>query len=204
MRSRYALLTLLFCTAIFATPFQAAIDFSGGIEGPVTPVNLAFYGSVFTVGSDPILVSALGLHVVADPSGGIVRIYKNGTQTDLVTATVDSNDLLSDDGRYRFETFTPVLLQANTSYVVISHFNNGQRIIRHATGLTTQAGITFLGARAGGTAVPYPVGDGEAGGPYLVPTFEFTIQSSTPEPSTMGLFAIAFLAAGVMKVRRRQ
>jgi len=165
-------------------------------------VNLAYYGSSFTVGSDPILVTALGLFVTSTPPSGVVRIYRNGTNTNLAAATVDTNDLLSDDGRYRFEAITPITLQPGMSYTVIAHYDGG-RLVRHAAGLTTQTGITFLGARAGGSGVPFTFGDGEGNGPYLGATFEFTIASPVPEPSTTGLFAIAFLAVVVRKVSSR-
>jgi hypothetical protein len=201
MQTRYALLTLLVCPALFGAPFLPGIDFSGGTQGLVTAINLDFYGSSFTVGADPILVTALGVSSVSN--GGIVRIYRNGIQTTLATATIDLTDLLSDDGRIRFEDITPLALLPLTSYTVIARINDGDFLLRQATGMTIQPGITFLGARAGGALVPYPAVDGDAKGPYFGPTFQFTIQPQVPEPSTLGLVAIGLLAALAKKCRRR-
>ncbi|MCX6623121.1 MAG: PEP-CTERM sorting domain-containing protein [Acidobacteria bacterium] len=180
--------------------FVTAVDYSGSTSLLITSFSIPRLGYTFTVGSNPVNVVALGLNVGSTALGANVRIYRNGTTTNLLSATINNSDSLSGDGRFRYETVSPYTLLASTSYTILADLPNSVTVRAHATGITTVSGITFVAARGGGSGVPFPLNDGSGNGPYFGPAFE--LQAAVPEPSSFSLIGIAILAAGLWKARK--
>lgn len=178
----------------FSTPAKAdinpSLDFSGG---SVQDVPGAFsLGYQFTVGSLPFEVTAVGLWSGTLATGETVRIFEDGTTTNLLSQSISASDPLSSSGKYNYVTLaTPVLLQANTTYNLLADLNPGNKVVLQVSAFSNDPDISYV----------KPVGDYGSGlflsddnvhlGPYFGGTFEgHTVAvGAVPEPSSTLLFA---------------
>lgn len=193
----------------FAGVGQAQADFIPGI----TFTNATFSngsasftaGSAFTVGVNNIAVTALGLE---NRSFNVntsltVRIYQDGTSTDLVTASVlVAGPTSATDPRFNYTVISPLVLNANTKYEIVVDIPDAVTLIGiFSTGVTSLPGVTYDNAVGITPVGGFPTSDALAGGPYFGPTFEFT---AVPEPTTWALIGVGAIGASVYAWRKKR
>jgi PEP-CTERM motif len=208
---RFCLAITLACLVLFTgTAPDARADFIPSLN--FTSGNTGFFngpgtlGSVFTVGPSAITIDAFGMENVSIPPGNTVRIYQFGTTTDLATQVVTGSDPISTtDPRYHYHTLaTPLVLTANTQYVILMDINN-QNVTFLDTGITSDPRITFNSSvESVGATGAHPTTDQQAFGPYFGPTFEIQAASAAPEPTSLSLLAIGTAGLLGFSWRRRK
>jgi PEP-CTERM motif-containing protein len=191
--------------------FVPAFDFSGGTS--VQAMSNITIGSAFTVGSQNVNVTAVGVNSQTFSTGPfpfvIVRIYQDGTTTNVLNTTVSNTSALSNNGNYLFTSVTGVTLTANTTYeivedVVFSHSFGGMTYVTGASVTPNSAsGVTF-GNAVGDLSSnnTFPTTDTLGLGPYFGPAFQTT--AAVPEPSSLVLGSIAAGGLAVAGWRRRR
>ena len=96
------------------TPLVLAVDYTG--NPPISSATGTF-GYSFTIGNSALTIDALALFAAAFPDPQTVRLWKDGTSTNVVSATILPTDPTTTTGHYyRYHAITPVTLQANTTY----------------------------------------------------------------------------------------
>jgi hypothetical protein len=185
--------------------FQPAFDFSNPRVTLTTTAGSAAFGYSFTTGTSPVILDALGLlvltHTPSAPPGTTVRIYQNGTMTNLASVSISTSDptftsLLGNT--YAYKAISPLTLMANTTYDIVfdSVVNNGA----NASLTTVSNSPTMVTIGSGRFGPPFPTSDLIGLGPYFGPTFE--IATTVPEPASMTLFGIG--AVGVLSYAWRK
>ncbi|HEY3378553.1 MAG TPA: glycosyl hydrolase family 28-related protein, partial [Armatimonadota bacterium] len=145
---------------------------NGGARNNIT----GCFGYEFTVGSQPLIVRALGRSVAT--SGGmanshVVNIWQVSNQTCVASATVTSTSP-GDVYGYKFATLgTPVTLAANTTYRIVSDETNaGDKWLDLSTVTGYKAIASITQAVSGTTQGAYPTTTaGSANSVYGAPTF---------------------------------
>ncbi len=160
-------------------PFSPGVDFNGGR-------GLNFAGAAYTLGysfttqANPVTIDALGLHTIST-ANQVVRIYQDGTSTNIASVTVSSTDPVSaatPNGRtFRYHAITPVTLLPNTTYSIVVDSTAG--FIYCPGTATTDSNIVFGTGRASTqSSTLFPGSDGFGEGPYFAPAFR--IQPTSP------------------------
>ena len=179
----------------FAAPNPNQLGSQNGFSGTI--------GEEFTVGSQPIEVTALGAFDSASDgltTSIVVSIYDVGTQQSVGTLTLGPGTVVLNDG-YRFADATALnlTLAPNTSYrIAASGFNganpNGNVNFGDPVPVTDNGGgliASFGGSYYDLSASTYPntldssTSTGQSGFPqYLGGSFQF---NAVPEPSTWAM-----------------
>jgi hypothetical protein len=162
------------------------------------------FGEIFTVGADPITVSALGAYdaggdgFVSD--GGIeVGIFREADDALLVSTFVQSSDTLLDD--FRYASISDVVLNSNTAYRVVAVSRSD--LYNSNQGYTVNPAITLTGTGYCSTTVLTSCDSNDASGVLFMANFQFGA-GAVPEPSTWALMILGFGAAGAMARARRR
>ena len=103
------------------------------------------FGVVFTVGDAPIIVDSLGAYDAGNngfvTAGGLpAGMYRESDGVLLASTTVTSADPLID--RFRYGAITPILLEANTTYRVVTV--NRDDLYNNTVTLGTDPAVTFI------------------------------------------------------------
>lgn len=187
--------------------FSSATQYFGwGSDGYYRAYGTLIVGSQFS--SDiPLTIDAIGLWEygpAGGPQAGDVRIYQDGTSTNLAFATTSTSDstvsTLTGIGGYQYDAITPITLQPNTLYDIVADLGATGYAIDGVgtTVVSNDPDVTYVGPVS---AVPgfgdseYPSSDNVANdgvaGPWFGPTFEVEpAGASAPEPSSFVLLGI--------------
>jgi hypothetical protein len=179
--------------------FIPAIDYSSettglGVGQPFT------LGYSFTTGATPLTIDALGLLSATAPNGQTVRIYVDGTTTNLITpVAIPSNAPVSTSPQgntYAYEAITPLILMPNTTYDIVVDLNAGDAAAETSTPVVNNPDITFGSGRLTNQGAGlFPTTDFIGQGPYFGPTFEVA-PTAAPEPASLTLLGSG--AAGLV------
>ncbi len=181
--------------------FTAAADLIVAAQGGIGLTETIGYK--FTVGATPLVIDALGLN---SGTGSLsftvpVHLWLDGTAIDLASVGINTSDPLSSVQaggtlQYRYEAITPLLLAANTTYVI---------------GADVQS---FQGAAFGGTVVQdsritvgptiseastHPTANSDSLPQHFGPSFQI---SAVPEPSSIGLIGLSLLGSILLRRTR--
>jgi hypothetical protein len=137
------------------------------------------------------------------PGGQTVRIYKNGTSTNLASVVIPSNapvSSLMNGHSFAYEPLsTPLTLLPNTTYDIVADLFANNGFISHATTVVNVPDIT-VGAGLAGLFGTFPTN-----GPFGIdfgPAFDVV-----PEPASLvlaftGIGSIGLLGCGWRRRRR--
>ena len=195
-----------------AAPHASKADFVPGIDftnGDLMTVGFdTAFGYSFKTGSAPLIIDALGLLDGTPPNGQTVRIYKDGTTTNLASVMIPSNAPVSsamNGHSFAYEPLsTPLNLLPNTTYDIVADLfglPTGDMFYANTTPVVNVPDIT-VGAGRQGDPGTFPTSDlGQGHGIAFGPTFEVT-----PEPASLVLaFAgLPFLGFTWLRRRRKQ
>lgn len=196
---------------VFISPTAARADFlpsvSVGNGSQATAPGTFTLGYQFSVGALPYLVTAVGLWESTPPSGQLIRIYEDGTTTNILSQAILASDPLSDDGMFRYVNLaTLVLLQANTVYNLVVDVSPGDQIRALGTITSNDSNITYIkpvGDISFGGGI-FPTADNVNLGPYTTATFQGAPaeRNAVPEPTSAVLFMVG--ASLICLARRRR
>lgn len=202
----------LVTTTTAQTGILPAIDFDGSAgsrgDGPF------MVGNLFTVGSVSLQVSALGVQDyggagVANTDGFFnsprdVGLWNAAGTSLLARASVTSTDPLT--GTYRYASITPIVLSANTQYLIGALVGAGYEWFGDsftAASYSGSPGLITLGPSrfASGGSFTAPLQDGNTSG-AVTGRWAPANMLVVPEPSALSLFAVGLV--GVVLRRRRR
>jgi hypothetical protein len=146
-------------------------------------------GMSLYVGSQPVVVSALGRIVVASNSSvHVVKIVTASTGNDLTSVSVPTSGGTAGTFTY-VNLATPVTLSANTTYYILSQETAaGDQWYSSDTTAQTTTDATLAGAVWGGAA-PYSLVSGTSGHLFVPVDFQYTISVSlSVSPTAVNLF----------------
>jgi hypothetical protein len=196
---RLALLAAVACVWGCALPgtgrveagFVPTIDFATETTG-LSWNRTVTVGYSFTTGSAPLTIDAVGLPTYTSPNGQTVRLYVDGTTTNLITPeAIPSNAPVSTSPLghiYAYEAITPLTLDPNTTYDIVADLNAGDAEALTTTPVVNNPDITFGSGRSALGNGEFPTVDDQAIGPNFGPTFGVT--TATPEPASLSLLGI--------------
>jgi hypothetical protein len=185
--------------------FIPAIDFTSGLAFGGLGGYSAGYS--FTTGNSPVVIDAVGLLSATPPNGQTVRIYVDGTTTNLITpVAIPSNAPVSSPSNghsYSYEAITPLTLMPNTTYDIVADLFNGDGADIDPTTIVNVPDITIGAARAAFGSGLFPTGDGSGigGSAFFGPTFEAT---ALPEPASLTLLGLGVAGIAGYAWRRRR
>lgn len=192
-----AVAAALFCTTVAAAPMAAfTVSSPGGFYND----DDYSLGWKFTVGSNSIQVVKLGLFrelVGFGPKD--VGIY--GMDGGLLgSASVSAADAL--DNFYRYVDIAPLILSANTSYVIAGQFTRNQgNYAYNPGGFTVSPDLSFDENRyVASTALAFPTLSDQGVIGYFGPNFQYE-SAPVPEPGTYLLFAAGFSLLAARRFR---
>lgn len=205
---------LLVSAGFVKADFISAFTFS-------TPSSNAFgadstAGSAFTPTSS-ITINSLGVASFTfgqGPSSITVRIYADGTTSDLVSQVVLNTDPVSTDTKYIYHNIAPLILNGGTKYDIVADYalnpfplgdnaHNSLGVFETISG----SGVTFNNAVSSASGIgQHPTTDtilffGSPLGGYFGPTFQI---QAVPEPSSLLFCSVAatILAFGCWRRRK--
>lgn len=200
---------LLVPAGVAKADFVSALTFTGASGGAFGAD--ATVGSAFTPAS-AITIDAVGVSNATfsqGPSSITVRIYADGTTTDLLSQAVLSNDPVSTTPRYIYHNVTPLVLNGGTKYDIVADYaiNPGDNshnllgILQTVSG----SGVTFNNSLSANGIGQHPTTDvftifGQPEGGYFGPTFQI---QAVPEPSSL-LLCVAAATTGAFGYWRRR
>ena len=205
----------LSCAANFHAHANTILtDAGSGLAGTVSGGN---FGYDFTVGSTPLMITALGLwdgpnsnlgNAVGDgfASAHVIGLWDNsGNLLAQATMLIGATDTLM--GEFRYSSVLtptnpgPVILAANTTYVLGAAFAPRDPDPLRLTLPTFDSAVSSGNARSSVGSFGFPT-DNEGTGAYVGPNAIFTLQSNgVPETGTTAvLMAIAMVI--LLAVRR--
>ena len=198
-------LALLFALGLWtpqpagATPMHTAPTAGGAFDSTLT------IGFEFTVGPDPVEITALGIQTSGignSPTRGVGLWELDGTP--LATVLVEQANDPTSDGYTWGALGSPVLLQANTTYVIAARTDNTTYSFELLTNnLLDPAFSLGAGRWATGSFAndPNPAFAANSDATYWWPhaNAQFSV---VPEPSTALLLALGL--AGISAHRRRR
>jgi hypothetical protein len=165
-------------------------------------------GEVFTVGSSPITVTALGAYDAGGdgfvtPGGLPVGIFRESDRVLLASTTVQSSDPFR--ALYRYHTITPLTLLANTTYRVVAV--NEEDLYATSTKLSVNRAITHNSYGYCNTTVLTLcndfTGNENVFGVFMA-NFHFGV-GSIPEPESWVTILIGLVAiGGALRTARRK
>jgi hypothetical protein len=165
-------------------------------------------GYSFTTGSAPLTIDAVGLPTFTSPNGQTVRIYVDGTTTNLITPeAIPSNAPVSTSPLghiYAYEAITPLTLDPNTTYDIVVDLNAGDAEAQTMTPVVNNPDITFGSGRSAKGNGEFPTGDTEHIGPNFGPTLGVTTATATPEPASLTLLGLGSAGLAGYGWRRRK
>jgi hypothetical protein len=173
------------------------------LSGTVSSFSTGYtYGLGFTVGSQPISITALGMWDESDNGvGGSNQVgLWTAAGSPLTSITISSGTGSAQFiNHFRYENITPVTLNANTTYIL--GFYNASNDFMYAgssSTFTLSSEVTFVGTGAAfGFAAPSDISNNYLG------TGANALYSAIPEPSTYAAF-FGLAALGFAAYRRRQ
>jgi hypothetical protein len=177
--------------------FIPAIDTSNATAAEVG--DSATDGYSFLTGNALVTIDALGLLSASPPSGETVRIFQDGTTTNLASVAIPSNAPVSapspQGNLYSYEAITPLTLLPNMTYDIVVDYNGPEGVLVLGTPVANVPGVSFGAPRGALGDGQFPTGDAFAlPGSYFGPTFE--VATATPEPASLTLLGLG--AAGLL------
>jgi hypothetical protein len=190
--------------------FNAALTFTGAASGA--------FGADTTVGSAFTPTSAISINAVAlssitfsqGPSSVNVRIYADGTATNLLSQAVLSTDPVSSDTLYIYHNIAPLVLVPGTKYEIVADLainpnDNTHNSLRNFQSVNG-TGVTFNNAVSANGTGQFPTTDvftffGTPEGAYFGPTFQI---QAVPESSSLLLGGAAATVGAFGYCRRRK
>jgi hypothetical protein len=202
---------LLVPAGVAKADFNSALTFAGASSGAFGANATA--GSAFTPTS-AITIDAVGVSSFSfgqGPPTVTVRIYVDGTTTDLLSQAVLSSDPVSTDTKYIYHNIAPLVLNAGTKYDIVADYavnpSDGSHNLLGVFQTVSGSGVTFDNAvsTASGTG-QYPTTDtitffGSPEGGYFGPTFQI---QAVPEPGSLLLCGAAATTGAFGCWRRRK
>ncbi|MHB9024121.1 MAG: fibronectin type III domain-containing protein [Armatimonadota bacterium] len=145
--------------------------FAGGYTGSKNDATGCF-GFEFTVGANPITVTALGRSVsTAMNNSHAVKIWRVSDQTCVASATVLSSSPIDPFG-YKNIVITPVTLAANTTYRIVSDETSGGDAWMNLGTVVSHRNTATITQAVSGTQGLYPTSTaGSTNSAYGLPTF---------------------------------
>jgi len=191
--------------------FNSALTFTGAASGAFGADTTV--GSAFTPTS-AISINAVGLSSITfgqGPSSVTVRIYADGTTTNLLSQAVLSTDPVSTDTQYIYHNIAPLVLNAGTKYDIVADLainpnDNSHNLLRNFQ-IASGSGVTFNNAVSSASGIgQFPTTDtitffGSPEGAYFGPTFQI---QAVPEPSSLFLCGAAAMIGAFCCWRRRK
>jgi hypothetical protein len=170
-------------------------------------------GYTFTTGNTPITIGALGY--INDGFNGThtVALFNVATQQAVPGALTTVTTIGGDANSFSFtytDLISPITLDANTEYQLVSQFFNREYYFTYAQGLTPQPGLTFgqavydyYGAPPASPEFARSIAWGNHIGDFGP---NFTIVNATPVPELSSLYLVAsgLLGLGATHLRRRK
>lgn len=183
------------------TTGQLVSAVTGGDNLSVGPGTAGFS---FTVGADPLVVSALGIFDLAND--GLTASHKvgiwdvAGTPTLLTSVTIPTTGTV-DINSFQYMAVTPITLQAGHSYVLAAQYADVDfDLAKGNASVTLNPGATYgHSVLSSGTGFDFPdisVPGADAG--FFGPNISF---APVPEPAAWGILTAGALAA-IAAIRR--
>lgn len=202
---------LLVPAGVANADFISALTFTGAASGAFGADTTV--GSAFTPAS-AISIDAVGLSSITFGQGPLsvtVRIYADGTTTNLLSQAVLSTDPVSTDTLYIYHNIAPLVLNAGTKYDIVADLamnpnDNSHNLLRNFQN-ASGSGVTFDNAVSSASGIgQYPTTDtitffGTPEGAYFGPTFQI---HAVPEPGSLVLCGAAATTGAFGCWRRRK
>jgi hypothetical protein len=202
---RAAVLGLAAATLI-AAPAAAQVFVASPGGGTLRFGNNFTLGSSFTVGSNPVSVTSLG---VWDSNNDGLTFAKpvgiwDSANTLVATATIPAGTTGTLVGEFRYMSITPIVLSANASYTIGAFYasSDSDLLHDHTGGLAPTMSSDFTNYTArfdNATGFSDPTG-GTSGPAYVGPSFQYTV---VPEPSSLLLGVVGACMLWSCRRRRR-
>jgi hypothetical protein len=172
--------------------FTPAVDFNLNFVPPTDLGSPATLGFSFSTGNAPVTIDAVGLLSITPPNGQTVRIYQDGTTTNLLSVTIPSNAPLSsltpdnnNGHRFAYESIPPLTLLPNHTYDIVADLSSTDLLVGLATPIVNAPDITFGAARLlTGATGQFPTDNDN---------FFDTVARKSGFPCRLSLFSLCFL-----------